>query len=562
MIVVNHRLRSLVSVGLPVAVAAVLVCLALVDVASVRTWRGEPEDGVLWASDGSNLVAQDVAAGSAGDRAGIKPRDVLMRLNGEEVTSVAALHEAMHVLGEGHEVDYTIVRQSSEALLILRLQPSPLTQFGLYYSLAAVGIFSIVIGAAVRLRRPADEATLHFFWLSVAFFGAFAFTSSGKLDHLDYFFLWADVIARLALPPLFLHFALVFPERPNKWILTDAGRATWPVFYLPAVLLGAGRAALMLRGLHGQESSLLLVLIEQLMYAYLAACLLGGLGLMMRALSRLRSVTARRQLRWIIWGSGVGAVPFVLAYVGPYLAGHTVPYAEYTAVLLGCIPLAFASAIVRYRLMDIEVIIKRALVATAVMLVLALVYLGVFWVVSLFPGTSDRSSFWALFATLVVVLVYPWLSRSMQAALDRLYYREQYDYRRALVTFARELNSDLDLERLSTRLVTRVHATLVVDKIALLLSDEHDGDFVVVSSLGLEGVPVRSISRSSALGARLAAGAHGAAGRSASGPAAGAGGVVRVAGFRPAVVRPVRVEERDDRGAGRRAQSLGRALEQ
>ena len=56
---------------------------------------------------------------------------------------------------------------------------------------------------------------------------------------------------------------------------------------------------------------------------------------MMRALSRLRSVTARRQLRWIIWGSGVGAVPFVLLYVGPYLAGHTLPYAEYTAVLLG-----------------------------------------------------------------------------------------------------------------------------------------------------------------------------------------------------------------------------------
>src|SRR4030095_14819841 len=127
----------------------------------------------------------------------------------------------------------------------------------------------------------------------------------------------------------------------------------------------------------------------------------------------------------------------------PYLVGRPPAYAEYTAVLLGCIPVAFASAIVRYRLMDIEVIIKKALVATAVAAVLALIYGGVCWVVSMFSATTPDSRFWALFATLVVALVYPWLWRAIQAALDRLYYRERYDYRRALVSFARELNSDL-----------------------------------------------------------------------------------------------------------------------
>ena len=105
-------------------------------------------------------------------------------------------------------------------------------------------------------------------------------------------------------------------------------------------------------------------------------CLLGGLALMMRALTRLRSVTARRQLRWIVWGSSVGAVPFVMLYVVPFLFGRSLPYAEYTAVLLGCIPLAFASAIVRYRLMDIEVIIKKALVVAAVVLLLVAIYGG------------------------------------------------------------------------------------------------------------------------------------------------------------------------------------------
>ena len=147
------------------------------------------------------------------------------------------------------------------------------------------------------------------------------------------------------------------------------------------------------------------------------------------------------------------------------------PTAEYTAVLLGCVPLSFASALVRYRLMDIEVIIKKAFVVAAVVLLLAAIYNGTLVLVGMVLATdSERGSFWALLATLIVALVAPTLWTSIQNALDRLYYRDRYDYRRALVGFARELNSDLDLQRLSTRLVERVRETLGVDRIALFLS--------------------------------------------------------------------------------------------
>ena len=72
-------------------------------------------------------------------------------------------------------------------------------------------------------------------------------------------------------------------------------------------------------------------------------------------------MTARRQLRWIVWGSGSARVPFVLTTRSPSLLGvDAVRPMEYSAVLLGGVPLAFASAIVRYRLMDIEVIIKSS----------------------------------------------------------------------------------------------------------------------------------------------------------------------------------------------------------
>ena len=217
---------------------------------------------------------------------------------------------------------------------------------------------------------------------------------------------------------------------------------------------------------------MLLERIETAAHLYLAACLLGGLFLMIRALGRVRSVTARRQLGWIVWGSSLGALPFVLVYLLPFLFGRALPGAEYTAVLLGCIPLAFASAIVRYRLMDIEVIIKKALVVSTVIALLIAIYAGTLQLVSWLPGADEsRSTFWAMLATLIVALVAPWLRNAIQAGLDRLYYRDRYDYRRALMSFARDLNSDLDLDRLTSRLVERVSETLGIEHMAIFMPD-------------------------------------------------------------------------------------------
>ena len=114
--------------------------------------------------------------------------------------------------------------------------------------MAITGIFSLLVGTGVRLRRPQDPATLHFFWLSVAFFGLFTFSFSGRLDRVDWVFYWADAVSILALPPLFLHFTLVFPERPRRWSGGPVGRAVIVAAYVPAVVLGLARVFAITRG--------------------------------------------------------------------------------------------------------------------------------------------------------------------------------------------------------------------------------------------------------------------------------------------------------------------------
>ena len=509
-----HRARSLFHVVLPVLVASVFVVLAVVNIALVRTWTGEPEDGVLWVQEGANVVAREVDRRGPGARAGIERGDVLITIDQNEAESIQDVERALHRASSRAPIAYVLQRQSAPVPVAVLLQPMPLVQKGLYYSLALVGILALIVGASVRLRRPIDPATLHFFWLTVAFFGAMAFTPSGRYDRLDYFYEWADLIARLALPPMFLHFAFVFPERPesvrtSKFDLRSSNfvrRGLLALVYAPAFILGGLRAFVVAGRIHLGNPSLVLETIERASLIYLALCLLAGLGVMVRALTKLRSVTARRQLRWIVWGSSLGVLPFITLYLVPFLFGQAFAGAEYTAVLLGCIPLAFASAIVRYRLMDIEVIIKKVLVAAAVVVLLTAMYFGTFWLIGLLPGADvNRSSFLALLATLAVALVAPWMWRAIQAGLDRLYYRDRYDYRRALLTFTRDLNSDLDLNRLSQRLVERIAETLGIDHIALFLPEPGDekGEFAAYITGRPSRDPIRPIRAGSTLSARL-----------------------------------------------------------
>src|SRR5262245_8576480 len=119
----TRQLRPLFQVALPVAVAVVLVCLAVLNMALVKTWPGEAEDGVLWQENGTNVVASDVAPGSAADRAGIRQRDILVTLNGDEITKKPQVEAALHGGAAGRNFTYVLIRTGAEVPITVELQP-------------------------------------------------------------------------------------------------------------------------------------------------------------------------------------------------------------------------------------------------------------------------------------------------------------------------------------------------------------------------------------------------------------------------------------------------------
>lgn len=493
--------------ALPVAVTLGLLALGLANVVS-RATSNEVEDGVLWVERAAGVVAAEVASPSAASRAGVRPGDILIGIDNQPIESRADVHAIQHSARPGDRHVYSLLRLGDRQVANIALAPMPSGAGLFYYVLAAVGIFTLLVGAAVRARRPTDQATLHFFWLSVAFFGLFTFSFSGRLDRVDWVFYWGDAIAVMVLPPLFLHFTLVFPERPHIPGYS-ALLARWlPAVYLPGAVLGSTRALAVLRsGIDPEYFVRVIALLDRLEYVYLATFFTAGLAILLRALSRARSVTVKRQLRWIVWGTALGALPFALGYALPFALGAdpSIPMGL-SAIPLGFIPLAFASAIIRYRLMDVEIILKRLLIYTSAVSAIVAIYVLILRASGGYIADSETDHRWiiAFLATVVVVLLAKPVKDGLQKAIDRAFYRDRYDYRRALVGFARELNSDLDLNRLADRLVTRVRETIELDRIAFLLATD-SGDFESISQEGFDGAPPK-LAGGSGIGARL----HGA----------------------------------------------------
>ena len=100
--------------------------MAIVNIALVKAWVGELDDGVLWARGGDNVVvADDIAPGFAGDRAGVRIGDTLASIDGQDVRAVADVATMLHAADGTQGLLYVVKRAGTELNLLVQLQPMP-----------------------------------------------------------------------------------------------------------------------------------------------------------------------------------------------------------------------------------------------------------------------------------------------------------------------------------------------------------------------------------------------------------------------------------------------------
>ncbi len=202
------------------------------------------------------------------------------------------------------------------------------------------------------------------------------------------------------------------------------------------------------------------------------ALVLGGCSVAVR-LRRARGVE-RLQLKWLVWS----ATPLPLYLVGGLVrllldgaTGGLLAELGLVACLI-VVPLAVGTAVLRYRLYDIDVVINRTLVYVTLTVTLAASYLASVLVLrfTLDPLTSG-SDLAVAASTLAVAALFRPLRARIQSLVDRRFYRARYDAVRTLDEFATRLRDELDLESLQRDLRTVVLDTVHPVRVSLWLRE-------------------------------------------------------------------------------------------
>jgi two-component system NtrC family sensor kinase len=488
------NLRSRIKLIATLVLVMALVVIAVLNLRDRIRSRGMPSDGVHWEDTANGIEAKSFLDADSPSPLSLwlKPGDtveyVFYHGKYEKVNHAETLSRYLGALGEGAQARYTI-RHEDDALEHIYHIDKPLYDYtfqveaapkdlsvGLY--LALIGFVYLVIGLFVLFKQTRAELTYHFFAWFAASFVFYFYTATGEFNGLDKLVDFFHKGALALLPALFLHFCLRFPSRINLkgWVRWLAGS-----LYLPAAFVIATEA--IYHYFPSRLASGRLVGVRTFAdiaeLALVAAYFSAGSALLVASFIRARTPILRQQLKWIIWGLGLSELPFVVGYVIPFVSKIDIPPILQSAACapLILIPLSFGYSIVRYRLMDVDVIVRRSFVHMLAIIAIGAIYmamlLGVSDLVKFIWATADLNSWGAravvVAGMLIVAYLFTPMKNQMQLWADRWFYGERYNLRTGLNDFGRMLAQTTALPDLLDAIVLRLSEVFSVPKVAIFI---------------------------------------------------------------------------------------------
>ena len=431
-----------------------------------------PDDGVIWVERNGGVEALHVTPRGPGANAGVHQGDRLESIQGVTISQANDVARLLAGIGPWHYANYSLNQRGIEFNAKVMVGDVPLDRVVVWEY--AVGCVYLLIGLFVYFRRGSAQKAQHFYILCLASFIFFCFHYTGQLAGFDKIIYYANTAAGLVAAAAFLHFAVTFPER-LRWFPNTTRVA---LIYVPGALLfaiylafstGIIRTGIPLLELRWILDRVWLILV-------IAPYLAGGVALTL-AHRKAEDPVIRQQLKWLRNGVICGVLPFALFYVVPYALG-AVPneYLKLSVFSLVLLPLSLAYAIVRYRLMDVDILFRRGYAYTmATLCVLAAFYGIVFSLGSLVQKNfKDLGNTGLITVMLIAAFLFQPIRNWIQERLDRHFYQDRYDYRRTLVEFARELSSETDLDDMLTSVGERLLKTLQIKHLAFFLAGEGD----------------------------------------------------------------------------------------
>ncbi len=465
-------------------------------------------DGVVWRDDAQlGVIADKVEPGGPAAKESIHRGDVLIGVSPtgrdedfEEITKAQNVQIYLDTAKDRAQEDgspptlsYWIEKRNDTGDTVLREGISDVklearqTNLlrGLY--LALVGLIYLGIGIYFLLGQSRAPYVTHFFLLCLLAFIAHFYSPTEEMRaQFDKAIDLADAVALILLAPMFVHFAVIYPTqehifRKRRWKAS--------LLYIPAILLIAAEIWLRfasLRALLPLSAVNVRSLLSNLEITFFAISMIGSATLLVRTFRQTRTVVARQQLKWVMWGMSVASILFTAFYLPSYFTQPSVSSLLELASLMpmALIPLTLGYSIVKFRLTDVDVVMRRSFAYIIATLSVAALFGTVMAISYEFLRSLLSQEATLLIAAIsmsVIAMLFAPVKNWLQQRIDRLFYGEKYDYRVTLQDFGRTLASTTELDLLLDSLMRRLKEVFSVERLAIIVEDRAEPSGVRVA---------------------------------------------------------------------------------
>ncbi len=443
----------------------------------------KPTDGAEWKLGKHEIQIGGIVpngpaemATSEGEPMPLQVGDYIEGIDRKAISSPrqAALILRSHQVGD--VVPYMVNRDGQVFEADLKLASTRTTNVMIYLIYCGLGLVYFLVGLYVFWKNPWRDPARVFYLLGVVFLLYF-FSSSGR--SVEYY--WSQVFSRnmaalssLLVPALFLHFFLIFPEPRRilfrqKWILPS-------LYVLPFIYY-----ILFTRDqFYGSHPAQISGLQQMILGLYFTV----GLASLLTTYVQTTDSTLRQKVKFLTLGTVLGVLPYLIFTMTFQVLFGRNDFALLGAVPLVLVPVSFGYSIARYRLMEVEVIIRRSLIYAVLTGLLVGTYLLIVIVVGniLLKASGQTSQLVAIVATLILAAAFAPARDRIQGFLERSFFREKHDMQVALQDLALSIPRTIERDALFDLVQSRVnsllhprHLVILVAEAEVLRASPHQG---------------------------------------------------------------------------------------
>ncbi len=368
-----------------------------------------------------------------------------------------------------------------------------------YYSvfeviiIAFVSALFIFLSIFVVLKSDEDSAIL-FHWANISLAMVIAMTSANYTvgpQFLSRFLHMLFLFSFCLTPIFFMHFISNFIGWTNKTY-----RFVLLMFYSIGIILAGFLSysfLLAVRNLSLESIQHYISIYNFIFRPFLLLCIIGITSVLTYSFIIAKDAITSKKLKWLLFGFLIGPVAFAILWAFPLMFFGYPLMPEYLMhLLLLSFPVSIAIAIVKYQMMDIDLILKRSMVYSIAVGGLILTYILLLTLITNLVKGINETIPAVIAAVLVAFLLQP-AKNKVQKIVDKIFFRVEYNYREEQKRFLEDIKNANDLKSLADRIVTHADALIPVEKIGFFILAQPENRVSLLAHKGFEILVGRSL---------------------------------------------------------------------